>query len=304
MLDIVSRLRTRRAGDFDDDGRAAPSLAQRLLADCKARYRLGTFERSREILRIIANSSPTKDPTSAYFENTESLLESRPRRSIPGRIVLGMGTGRCGSTSLVALLGTVQGSCSTHENPPLVYWSPQPEQLEFHIRRFKLLADYFALTFDASHWWLNSAEPFLREFPDGKIIGLHREKSSCAQSFINVKGHGRRSINNWVAAPNNIWRLTPWNLTYPNYDYPITADRDPDGAKLDLIFRYITDYNTRLTALAERHPERVLLVRTEDLGRREQQERIFHFVQGVGKVSDFLLNEGTTADGDNQQFKF
>ena len=68
IVDILSRLRTRRAGDFDDYGRAAPSLAQRLLADCKARYRLGTFERSRGILRIIANSSPTKDPTSAYFK--------------------------------------------------------------------------------------------------------------------------------------------------------------------------------------------------------------------------------------------
>ncbi len=304
MLGIVSRLRRPHATDFDNYRRANPELAQRLLADCKARYPLGTFERSREILQIIANSSPTKELTSAYFENTESLLESRSRRSVPGTIVLGTGTGRCGSTSLVALLGTVENSCTTHENPPLVYWTPQPEQLEFHFRRFKLLADYFQLAFDASHWWLNSAEPFLREFPNGRIIGLHRETSSCAQSFMKIKGHGRRSINNWVTAPNNIWRLVPWNLTYPDYDCPAAADRDPDGAKLDMIFCYITDYNTRLTVLAERHPERVLLVRTEDLSRRDQQERIFDFVGCAGKVSSLLLNVGTTADGENQQFKF
>lgn len=69
MLSIVGRLRRPRATDFDNYRRANPELAQRLMADCKARYPLGTFERSREILQIIANSSPTKELTSAYFEN-------------------------------------------------------------------------------------------------------------------------------------------------------------------------------------------------------------------------------------------
>ncbi len=270
----------------------------------KVRYRLGTIERGRQILKIIANSSPTKTLTAAYFENLENLLKMKRRRPLPGKIAIGLGTGRCGSTSLVALCATVDGSCCTHENPPLIYWAPEDAQLQFHLRRFKYLADYFSLVFDASHWWLNASENFFNHFPDAKVIGLYRDVETCTQSFMTIKKRGRGSINNWVAAPNDIWRLTPWNSTYPTYRVPAKAEHDPDAAKFELIRRYIEDYNVQLRALAGRLPNNVLLVRTEDLSLAGKQEEIFDFIGCTGRVSNLVLNKGTVADGDDDLCKF
>jgi len=41
---------------------------------------------------------------------------------------------------LAAMLASVTGSCCTHENPPLVSWTPEPEEIDFHLRRFRRLA--------------------------------------------------------------------------------------------------------------------------------------------------------------------
>jgi len=121
----------------------------------------------------------------------------------PGQIVLGLGSGRCGSTSLSALLGAIEGSCATHENPPLIYWRPEKAQLDFHMRRFKLLSEFFPLVFDASHWWLRAIDRFFTDFPNGKAIGLHRYSQTCAVLCAR-KGTGSR-VNQSLGRPATVF---------------------------------------------------------------------------------------------------
>jgi hypothetical protein len=77
---------------------------------------------------------------------------------------------------------------------------------------------------------------------------------------------------------------------------PEGARRYPVKAKEDLVRRYVVEYNDRLRQLAARMPDRVLLLRTEELDTPATRRRISEFVGlpvGTAKVH---LNMGTDAD--------
>jgi hypothetical protein len=265
---------------------------------------LGTVARSRVILEIIEHSFPTAMLTQAYFDNLELLLKSSDVRSTPGQVLLGLGTGRSGSTSLAAILATVEASCSTHENPPLIAWTPNPEEVQFHLRRLRLLSQYFALVADVSHWWLNVLDVAFVQFPGAKAIGLYRNPQGCTESFMKMKGFGRGSYNHWVPYGNSIWATAQWDPSYPTYAVPKNAGRDPDGAKYELIARYAREYNERLRSLAEVWRKRFMLIRTEELSNAATQEAIYRFAGVRGLQTKAMLNVGTMADGRNAHYKF
>ncbi len=120
-------------------------------------FERGTLLRSRFLLHLMSISHPTRRLVDAYFDNLQRLLRGRPKLAQPGSVVLGLGTGRCGSTTLSAAFALRPDVCSTHENPPLIFWDPVEEQVRFHCDRLRILVDYFPLVFDAAHWWLNAA---------------------------------------------------------------------------------------------------------------------------------------------------
>ncbi len=113
---------------------------------------LGTAERGRLILDIIQETFPTERLARAYFENLDSLLDAKPVQRTPGQIVIGIGSGRNGSTSLAKILSTIEESCCTHENPPLMCWSTQPQEVRFHIERLKRLPRCVHGVGDAGYW--------------------------------------------------------------------------------------------------------------------------------------------------------
>ncbi len=298
MFKRLWRKALRRGVDYDPYDRAVRAqLAERLFAPHRNEPPTGTVERARLLLDIIQASFPTELLTAAYFDNLDLLLGTRTRRALPGRVVLGIGSGRNGSTSLAALLARVEGSCCTHENPPLVSWTPEPEELQFHIRRFERLVEYFPLVGDVSHWWLNAIDRVFAHFPDATAIGASRAIESCAVSFMKIKGFGPGSCNHWAPYGNGIWTAERWDATYPSYDVPQDAWRDPDNAKFELIVRYVQEYNEAMTAMAVRFPQRVLLVQTEQLNDDAVQNAIFDFVGLKGFVAQAQLNVGTTTDG-------
>jgi hypothetical protein len=295
---ILKMARSNGSVDYDPyDRTARENLAERMFAPYRSEPAPGTIGRSRLILDIIQETFPTHELTKAYFENLDILLRYRQPLRTPGRIVLGIGSGRSGSTSLAAMLATVGGSCCTHENPPLVSWKPEPEELELHLGRFGRLARYHPLVADVSHWWLNVLDRFLAEFPEARVIGTFRALESCAASFMRIKGSGRGSYNHWVSYGNGIWAAARWDPAYPTYPVPEHATLDPDSAKLELIARYVQEYNDAMHALAQRFPAKVMLVRTETLDDKAVQNAIFDFVGLRGTVTRTHLNVGTTDDG-------
>ena len=226
-------------------------------------------------------SYPTRTLVAAYFENLRQLLRGRAKLSQPGEVVVGIGTGRCGSTTLSAAFGGVSNACATHENPPHIFWEPHEEQIRFHFDRLRILADYFPMVFDAAHWWLNVCPRLLAEFPRTRLIGLVRDTTTCVQSWLNLQGQGPGSKNNWAPPGNGIWRTVQWDPTFPTYPVPAGIEPGTDracAAKRMMITRYVTEYNQSLNELALAHPQRVMLIRTEKLNEPSTAARLRAFV--------------------------
>jgi hypothetical protein len=272
-------------------------LAEHLFRPYRDEPPVGTAERGRLILDIIQETFPIEALSHAYFENLDKLLETRPVRCTPGKIVIGIGSGRNGSTSLAGILSTIEGSCCTHENPPLICWSPQPEEVRFHLERLQRLAGYFPVVLDIAHWWLNAVPELLARLPSSRVIGITRDVEGCARSFLRIKGTGIGSCNHWAPYGNGVWSAERWDPTYPTYAVPEQAYADPDGAKRHLVTRYVREYNAGVRAAALRWPTKFMVLNTEDLSDPTAQRALYDFVGADGAIKSVRLNIGTTKDG-------
>lgn len=290
--------------EFDPyDQQARERNADALLDKMHYDHSRGALENCQRILEIMKVSYPTLKLAEKYFSNLEVVLRGMPKLEAPGQLIVGLGPGRCGSTSLAAMLATVPNSCCTHETPPQIFWQPRSEQVDFHIRRFRMLTNCYALVADVSHWWLNSIEQVFDQFPSAKVIGLIRDPAECATSFMRVQGSGKGSYNPWATPRNGVWRSGHWDPSYPSYSPPIYSDKKPDRAKLELITRYVREYNARLEQLALDAPDKVRLVRTEELGKKTIQSDIFQIAQSQGKFNSWKLNVRGLDEGIKIQIK-
>jgi hypothetical protein len=263
----------------------------------ESRAPLGTVERSQILLAVIGESFPTEELATAYFENLETLLGKRAPQTRRPQVILGIGSGRCGSTSLCAGFAAVENSCATHENPPLIDWQPLEAQVRFHLRRFALLAQHYSLVFDAAHWWLNVLDRFLTAFPDGKVVALQRHTDDCVRSFLRIKGSGRNSVNHWAPRDNTFWGTNLWDPVYPSYAAITGLEHEPDKAKAELIRRYVCEYHDTMRQYVSDHSHQCLILETESLSEPESVQRLREFVGFQVLIPDKRLNAGTTQDG-------
>lgn len=272
----------------------------------------GSLERGRMLLSLLGLDVLTDEIETEYFGNLEQLLSQREARPRPGTLVLGLGSGRCGSTSLAHAIAGVEGACATHENPPLVHWQPTSEQLRFHGKRFRLLRERFELVFDSAHWWLNAVEPLAAQFDDLKMIALLREPEACARSFLERKGRGRGAINHWVDHDGAFWKPALWDRLYPSYEPGRFGLGQPEGLmpeelasrQQDLVQAYVEDYNEAVARLQERLGERLLILRTEALCDKESEVRLQEHLGLKALNLQGVLNRGTLQDGDDQDLRF
>ena len=280
------------------DPEARRRFTDQALAAYGGGYGIGTVARSQFLLSIIQTGHPTPRTQAAYLENLHVLLRANPLRQQPGRLVIGLGTGRTGSTTLSHILVSCGDVCATHENPPMLYWTPHPEQIAFHLARFALLRRHFALVADTAHWWINATEALADAVPDLRFIGTLRERDACVASFLRIKGVGPGSLNHWLLPGCDGVAATNWDLCYPSYPVADPAFSQQAEGKRQLIARYVDDYNARLQRLAIADPARWLLLRTESLDTPEARQRIFTHIGVTGSFAPIRLNAGTTADGE------
>ena len=286
---------------YDLEGRAV--MADDLVARHLDRSGAGSLERAQFLLWILQSFYPTRQVTEAYFDNLQRLLGDREPLGAPGTIVLGVGTGRCGSTSLAAAFRDADDTLATHETPPLIFWQPQPEQVDFHLRRLAYLSRYFRLVFDASHWWLKLIPVVLERFPTVRIVGLHRDMESCVNSFLKVKGVEAGSHNHWAPPDDERWRKSNWDPCYPSFVAPAEFDDNPFMAKGTQIQWYVDGYNAELRELASRNPDKFLLIHTDTLDEPQVSDKLSAFVGSRVSLPDARYN-ASAMDSLNQQQSF
>jgi len=143
------------------------------------------------------------------------------------RLIIGCGSGRCGTSSLAALLNTQLDSCITHENClPLPWYSVDRP----YIMSREIIKQYpHRVVGDVAFWWLRYVRDIIKDFPNARIVCLRRDKEATIKSMI--KCSKKFDSNHYTDDYSEHYDHTKWPLEgpdsvllrscFPKYDAPL-----------------------------------------------------------------------------------
>jgi len=208
-----------------------------------------------------------------------------------GRLVLGLGSGRCGSTTLANLFAAQKNCYFSHEHPPLLGWNDDSSTLDFHLRRFQLLLELFQTVGDVSHWWLNYFRSIRESIPNMRAVVLRRDKEETVNSFLRIKGGGGKgSVNHWVEHDGSYWRKNWWDDCYPKYQA---------NTLQEAIEKYWEEYYRLAEEFENEFPEQLRIFDIAILSSTAGQRKILEFcgLIDIHISEDLHANKGQAKDG-------
>ncbi len=172
-------------------------------------------------------------------------------------IVLGIGSGRCGASSLAAVLNQQPGVQVTHEEPPLLPWKREPGErvIRERLARFRRTRDAH-LVGDVASFYLPYLEDAIAVEPGIRIVCLKRPREEVIESFCRwLERANPLPTNHWAKTPGSGWHHDPIRTRiFPQYE---TQDRR-EG-----IARYWDEYYARVSQLMARYSDQVRLFETK-----------------------------------------
>ena len=176
----------------------------------------------------------------------------------PPRIVLGLGTGRCGTLSLARLLDRQPGCRATHEEPPLLAWDAEDPGKWVRARFGRMRRRGGAVVADVASFYLPYVEAALDQEPTLRVVCLERPRAEVVDSFARWMGTVLPlPTNHWAASPpDGVYHDPVWSRIFPKY---------PETDLAACVGRYWDEYRDRVADLARRHPGRVRVFPTESL---------------------------------------
>lgn len=208
------------------------------------------------------------------IETTPSTIR---KLRLPRRIVLGIGSGRCGTMSLASVLNMQENFYISHEFRPTdspslpreQCWeqplplSADPRQVLNVIQRMCRL-NHAAVVGDVAFFWLPHLDYLIRSLGEQiRVVCLKRDCKATVQSFMGKTPN----MNPWgIEAPG---AESVWNPCFPKYDLP----------KEEGIQRYWEEYYNAVDILLQRYPANIKLWSTEEA---------LNTKDGINQVLDFV----------------
>lgn len=122
------------------------------------------------------------------------------------QLIVGLGTGRCGTRSLRKLLSMQQDVTAIHERNPHLAWENEPDPGR-HLRYGKGFGSYvFA---DIGFYYLPHVGQLRDEFPGVRFVCLQRDRDETIASFMNQRIRG----NGWFCPG-----VSGWARSFPVLD--------------------------------------------------------------------------------------
>lgn len=145
------------------------------------------------------------------------------------QVIFGLGTGRCGTGSLTAVLNLQTGVKVSHELDAkmLLPWEVNEAKFNSYCNNIERRAH--PIVGDVAFWLLPYVPLIRRRFPDCKFVILHRDKNETVMSY-EKKTIGR---NHWNAHDGSNWALNMWDICFPKYD---------SSSKSECIAQYYDEY--------------------------------------------------------------
>jgi hypothetical protein len=184
--------------------------------------------------------------------------------SRPQTVVIGCGTGRCGTKSLSKLIDDCQQALCTHERRPILPWAFSDVHLQARVHDLQR-ADS-PVVGDVAYYYLPYLERLIEMIPDLKVVCLERDRQEVIDSYMQKT----QGWNHWYEHDGKAWAYDPfWDATYPKY---------PIAYKPDAIGAYWDEYHDTIRHTADQHPVNVRVMGTETLNTRAGQDTLFDFI--------------------------
>ncbi len=188
------------------------------------------------------------------------------------QILLGIGSGRCGTLSLARLLDAQTGSSVSHERRPLLPWVDEPGHDVVRRRLARLKRGGATIVGDVASFYLPYLDSLLEVEPDARVVCLRREREAVVESFCRWLDRIHSvPTDHWSQTPASGWHHHPvWSVMFPKYDTTIREDG---------IRRYWDDYYQRVDELIAKYSDNIRLFETGDALNTES---------GVRSILDFV----------------
>jgi hypothetical protein len=182
------------------------------------------------------------------------------------QIIVGLGTGRCGTQSLSAFLSMQFKAIVLHERRSChVRWQGSEAEVGDLLRWCRDASDV-RIVGDVGFYYLPYVEYALSREPRTKFPCLQRDRTATVESYLRKT----RRRNHWVRHRGIFYRHDKWDACYPKYDC---------SNKAQAIGRYWDDYYERAAQLESEFPANVRVFSTENLNTPAGQHQILDFLE-------------------------
>lgn len=174
------------------------------------------------------------------------------------KIIIGCGTGRCGTVSLSKLLSNCSNSNIPHEMKPIV--SYDFNRMIYERFKFNILTNFKKYVGTVAPYARNVIEYLINDFPDIKIIWITRDREKTIKSFIKA------------TEEHNLWSNDckhPFGEAVPSYN---------ELTREEAIKKFVNEENNRAIKLENDYPNNFKIFNVEDLNTKEGQNKIFDWV--------------------------
>ncbi len=269
----------------------------------KAYYlcRLERYEDARKLFSRILEFSPDDHYAQQGYllslndelrNNSPALNQVKDKKRTKKQLILGIGTGRSGSTTLTKLLQMQVTTYCSHEHPPRLSWGINSNRIKFQLDRFDVLLNHYHNVADVSHWWLPYIDFLVEKNNDIRIVVMKRNRKATVDSFLKIKGGGGRgSINHWIKHDGSFWSENIWDECYPKYKV---------SKMKKSLEHYWDDYYKKAYQLMKRYPESIKIFSTDELSNPDVQKDMLLFCgyEEPVIITDLYLNKGGAHEGE------
>jgi len=199
------------------------------------------------------------------------------------KLVIGLGSGRCGTVSLRDLLIHI-GFNATHELH-LMPWNQNYDLCDNIIK--KILTRASSLVSDIGYYYLPYIPHIIKNHKNVKCICLQRDVNEVIDSFLKFSKY------NYWSTPYINREETEWDETFPTY---------PNKSKSDAIRLYWEEYYNTASLLTKEYPDNIhLFDMNKTLNTEIGQKELFDFIEFTGPIK---LGIKRHMNHPNRQYKY
>jgi len=205
------------------------------------------------------------------------------------KLIIGLGTGRCGTSSLSRFLTDQPGIRVLHEGridgakSPPIRWEGDHENLLRWLDELATLCGSEQYYGDIGMYFLPYVEFLVERFDNIQFICLKRNRKAVIKSYLNWT----ENRNHWYEHDGSFWeRDERWDAAYPKFD-------EPDKAKA--LGLYWDMYHAEVDRLVAKYPSQVVCLPMDCLNHAAGQNQILDFIGYGGDrriASKYVFNKG------------